>query len=29
MTGYIKKFKDKGGNKDNKLMSFCVNDEKL
>ena len=31
MSGYIKTFKVKDGNKDknNKLMSFCMNDEQL
>ena len=29
ITGYVKTFKDKDGNKDNKLMSFLINDENL
>ena len=28
MSGYVKTFKDKDGNKDNKLMSFHIDDEK-
>ena len=31
MSGYVKKFKVKDGdkNKNNKLISFCIDDEKL
>ena len=29
ITGYVKTVKDKDGNKDNKLMSFLINDENL
>ena len=29
MSGYVKRLKAKDGNKDNKLMSFHVDDEKL
>ena len=29
MSGYVKDFKVKDGNKDNKLMSFPIYDEKL
>ena len=29
MNGYVKTFKDKDGNRDNKLLSFCMDDEKL
>ena len=29
MRGYVKTFKDKDVNKDNKLMSFSIDDEKL
>ena len=28
MSEYVKTFKNKGGNKDNKLMHFHINDEK-
>ena len=29
MSGYVKRLKAKDGNKDNKLMSFHIDDEKL
>ena len=29
MSGYVKAFKDKDGNKTNKLMSFSIEDENL
>ena len=29
ISGYAKTCKDKDQNKDNKLMSFCIDDEKL
>ena len=29
MSGYVKDFKDKDGNKTNKLMSFSIEDENL
>ena len=29
MSGYFKTFKDKVGNKDNKLVSFCIHNKKL
>ena len=29
MSGYVKRLKAKDGNKDNKLMSFNIDDEKL
>ena len=29
MSAYVKTFIVKDGNKDNKLMSFCINDQKL
>ena len=29
MSGYVKTFKEKDGNEDNKLIPFCIDDEKL
>ena len=29
ISGYVRTFKEKDGNKDNKLMSFYIDDEKL
>ena len=29
VSKYVKTLKDKNGNKDNKLMSFCIDDENL